>query len=247
MSENLAGSAPIDLTQTGGTTVAGVPAASARALTRVFDGPLGPVTALDRLDLDTYPGEVVALTGRSGTGKTTAINILCGLDFPTSGQATTLGVDVVSGNRPELTKLRRTRIGRVFQDSDLLDELSALDNVALAVQLRTGQGGRQSRETAAAVLEGFGLGERMAARPRQLSGGERQRVAIARAMAAKVALLIADEPTGSLDEANAIRVAEAFRAAAADGAAVVIATHDPVVVERADRIVRTDGPRDEAV
>lgn len=216
------------------------PALTMQRVRRVYSGPSGDVVALAGLTLDVKFGEVVALMGRSGTGKTTALNILCGLDEPTGGSASVLGVDVTQSDRRRLTDLRRHRIGRVFQDSDLLDELDAVDNVALAVELRTGARRGQAREVAREALQALGVGDRLGAYPRQMSGGEKQRVGIARAIASKVDLILADEPTGSLDEFNAIGVAEALRLAADCGAAVLVATHDHVVADRVDRIVRTD-------
>jgi ABC-type lipoprotein export system ATPase subunit len=217
-----------------------IAAITTRGLGRIFGSPHGDIVALADLDLEVFPGEVVVLMGRSGTGKTTALNILCGLDTPTAGEAVTLGVSVIPSHRKDLAVLRRFRVGRVFQDSDLLDELDALDNVALAVELRTGASGARAREIARSVIEELGIGDRAHSRPIELSGGEKQRVAIARAMASGVDVILADEPTGSLDEGNAIVVAEALRRAAESGAAVLVATHDSVIAERADRIVRTD-------
>ena len=217
-----------------------IAAITTRGLGRIFGSPHGDIVALADLDLEVFPGEVVVLMGRSGTGKTTALNILCGLDTPTAGEAVTLGVSVIPSHRKDLAVLRRFRVGRVFQDSDLLDELDALDNVALAVELRTGAGGARAREIARSVIEELGIGDRAHSRPIELSGGEKQRVAIARAIASGVDVILADEPTGSLDEGNAIVVAEALRRAAERGAAVLVATHDSVIAEQADRIVRTD-------
>ncbi|TAK68430.1 MAG: ATP-binding cassette domain-containing protein [Actinomycetota bacterium] len=197
------------------------------------------VAALRDLSFAACQGEVVALAGRSGSGKTTALNLACGLHVPDSGTIRLNGRDL-AGLRPgDLATLRRDGIGRVFQDFDLIDELTAEQNVALPLELR---GGRSADARAAArqALRRLGLDGHFSARPRRLSGGEQQRVAIARAIAAQSAMILADEPTANLDEANAIEVADALRHAALGGSCVVVATHDEVVMRHADRVIRVD-------
>jgi len=194
-------------------------------------------TALDAVDLQIEAGEYVAITGPSGCGKSTLLGLLGLLDSPTSGSYRLLGEDV-AGKRPrELAALRRGRIGFVFQSFNLVDELSVQDNVQLA--LRYGPlPERAQRGRVAEVLARLGLAHRAAHHPSQLSGGQQQRVAIARAIAARPALLLADEPTGNLDSAHGQQVMRLLRELNDEGTTLVVVTHSAEHAALASRSVR---------
>jgi ABC-type lipoprotein export system ATPase subunit len=192
---------------------------------------------LDGLALALEPGRMTAVTGRSGAGKTTLLRLLCGLDRPDSGELLLDGELIDHSDPEQLAALRRARIGYLPQEPWPVGFLSAQENVVLALRLR-GWDATAAAERAAAVLARVGLADRARQRVSRLSAGEGQRVALARALASARGLLIVDEPTSRLDEANAGVVAELLVAAAAeDGQTVVCATHDPEVIRRADEIV----------
>ena len=202
-----------------------------RDLHRTFATPAGPLSVLAGVDLRVDRGEVAAVLGPSGSGKTTLLHLLAGLDRPTSGEI--WWEDLAVHGRPprSLAETRATRVGLVFQDPHLLPELTALANVTLPGRIRGRADGTRGRELLAAV----GLADRAHARPATLSGGERQRVAVARALYADPPLILADEPTGSLDRANARGVFELLVRLARDrGRAVVMVTHDEGLVADVD-------------
>jgi len=202
--------------------------ASARGLARRF----AATTVFERLDLELRAGRLHAVTGPSGSGKTTLLHLLAGLELPDEGMIDVGGVELSGLDRAGRAALRREKIAYVGQQAGLVPHLSALENVELSLALR---GREQQRLEALGALESVGLGERATQRVARLSQGERARVAIARAVAARPALLLADEPTSRLDGANAIAVAILLARLARDtGAAVVCATHDPLVIEQAD-------------
>lgn len=207
-------------------------------VSRVFHVAGEDVTAVDDVSLSVAAGEFVALTGRSGSGKTTLINIIAGLDKPSSGEVQIDGkrVDTMSGG--ELNDLRRHKLGFIFQSFGLLPLLSAQENVELPLRIAGfGHGDRVKR--ARRVLDMVGLGKRADHRPYELSGGEQQRVAIARAVAGRPTLVFADEPTGNLDGATGAAIIDLLFARQAEtGAALVIITHDPALGDRCDRVVR---------
>ena len=171
------------------------------------------------------------MTGPSGSGKTTLLHLLAGLDVPDAGEVEALGTSIGGLSREERAAFRREQVGLVTQEPGLTPFLSARENVELALALR----GRADPEAARAALASVGLAEHAGRRVDALSAGERQRVAIARAVAARPALLLADEPTARLDQANALAVARLLAELAHEtGAAVVVATHDAIVIAQAD-------------
>jgi putative ABC transport system ATP-binding protein len=211
------------------------PALECRRLTkRVQSGPR-TLTILDAVDLAVAPGAFVAILGRSGSGKSTLLGLLAGLDRATEGEVLLEGQELSRLDEDELALLRRRRVGFVFQDFQLLGNLTALENALLPLELG---GVRDAQTRALELLARVGLRDRVHHYPSQLSGGEQQRVALARAFGPRPAVLLADEPTGNLDGATgraALEVLDELRAGA--GTTVVLVTHDPQVAERADRRV----------
>ena len=196
---------------------------------------------LDELDLEMRPGEIVALVAPSGAGKTTLLQIAGLLDRPDSGQVWLGGKDCAQLGDSARSAMRRAEIGFVFQFHHLLPEFSALENVVLP-QLIGGTKKRQARERATELLTGVGLAERLSHRPAELSGGEQQRVAIARALANRPRVLLADEPTGNLDQATGETVArQLIDLAHNTGVTALVATHNRELAASMDRIVRLTG------
>ena len=195
----------------------------------------GPVCVLDDVSFSVAPGELVALSGRSGSGKTTLLQLIGSLDRPTAGsiRVDDVAVEALSGAR--VSRYRRETVGFVFQLHHLLPALTVQQNVELPlVAARVGRAERG--RLAASLLEEVGLGDRHRALPSDLSGGERQRVAIARALAGRPRVILADEPTGSLDSVSARRVWELLgQVRDTRGTTVLVASHDPSLAEHADR------------
>lgn len=216
------------------------PVLACHALHRDFVTPAGVLPVLAGAELEVRAGEVVAVLGPSGSGKTTLLHLLAGLDRPTSGQVW-WGDEAVHARPPrELARLRSERVGLVFQDPHLLPELDALANVTLPGRIRGHASAERGRELLAAV----GLSERAHARPATLSGGERQRVAVARALYADPPLVLADEPTGSLDRATAKTVFDLLvRLARERRRAIVMVTHDEGLVHDIDARFRLEDGR----
>ena len=195
--------------------------------------------ALDDLSLEIGPGEFLAVTGPSGCGKSTLLNILGLIDSPTSGEYWFMGEQIARCSEEQLTLRRRAGVGFVFQNFNLVDDLSVAENVEMALLYRGlgGLGGSERRRRVTAALRKVDLAHRADHMPRQLSGGQQQRVAMARAMVSDPQLILADEPTGNLDTANGEAVMEMLIAAAKTGTTVVMVTHSELHAQRADRVL----------
>jgi putative ABC transport system ATP-binding protein len=206
-----------------------------RVSKRYGSGP-AEVQALREVDLSVDGGELVAVMGPSGSGKSTLLTIAGSLEVPSSGEVL-VGGSALSGMTPnQRARLRRRAIGYVFQDFNLLAGLTAVENVAMPLEL-DGVGQKAARASGQAALEELGLADRAGRYPDELSGGERQRVAIARAVVGERHLLLADEPTGALDSVNGESVMRLLRAACKRGVAGVVVTHDAQLASWADRVV----------
>ncbi|WP_374533344.1 ABC transporter ATP-binding protein [Phenylobacterium sp.] len=218
-----------------------VPPLAVRNVSLTLPSAAGPVDILKDLSFSVAPRERVAITGPSGSGKSSLIALAAGLERPTGGSVELLGQDLARLDEDGRARLRRGRVSLVFQAFHLLPNMTALENIAAPLEIAR----RPDAEAVARTwLERVGLAGRARHYPHQLSGGEQQRVALARALAPRPALLFADEPTGNLDAANAAKVADLlFGLVAEEGAAMVLVTHDPALAARADRQVRLDGGR----
>jgi putative ABC transport system ATP-binding protein len=193
-----------------------------------------PVVALRGISFAVAEGELVAITGPSGSGKSTLLHLMGTLDRPTAGTVRVTGLDVAALSDRELSGLRAVSIGFVFQQFFLAEHATALDNVADAL-LYAGTGITERRQRAARALQRVGLGRKLAAWPTQLSGGERQRVAIARAVAGRPAIVLADEPTGNLDSAAGAALLDLLEELNAEGATIIVITHDHAIAARLPR------------
>ena len=213
------------------------PVLSVHDVTKTFgDGDLA-VAAVRGVDLDVARGEVVLIMGPSGSGKTTLLSMLGGMLRPTAGKILVDGLDLTKARERELPRLRARQFGFVFQDFNLLSALTALENVELACNL-AGVTGRPAADRARALLERFGLGTRLGFTPGKLSGGEKQRVALARALANNPPVLLADEPTATLDSKIGRDVARLLRdVAVEERRSVIIVSHDDRLKEIADRVL----------
>ncbi len=193
------------------------------------------LTILDKIQLQVKSGESLAIVGASGSGKSTLLGMLAGLDIPSEGEIFIAGQALHQMDEEQRAKLRSEKIGFVFQSFLLIPELTALENVMLPAELR---GIKQARELATTLLKAVGLGERLQHKPAKLSGGEQQRVALARAFIGQPALLLADEPTGNLDQHTGQKIADLlFRMNKESGSSLVIVTHDVALATRCQRQV----------
>ncbi|MBH9577888.1 ABC transporter ATP-binding protein [Inhella proteolytica] len=212
-----------------------------KALSKRVRDAQGELTILHELSFSLQAQTSVAIVGASGSGKSTLLGLLAGLDTPSSGSVRIQGQELFALNEDERAALRARVMGFVFQSFQLLPNLTALENVMLPLELR---GDRDAAEQARQMLRRVGLGERLNHRPRVLSGGEQQRVALARAFVVKPALLLADEPTGSLDHATGAQVMELmFELNRAEGTTLVLVTHDPAVAARCQRQLKIEAGR----
>ena len=212
------------------------PILSVRGLRRTFEADLAPVRALRGVDLDVAAGQFVAIMGPSGCGKSTLLNLIAGLDVADDGEINIDGELITGREEDWLGRMRRRRIGIVFQFFNLLEGMTALENVVLPAMI-AGAKRRPAEARARDLLDLLGVGDKADVLPTTLSGGQRQRLAIARALANQPTLLLADEPTGALDTEGGHEVLELFRRLHNDGQTIVMVTHSDEVAAGADRIV----------
>ncbi len=216
-------------------TVTGTVVARTVGLTKVYGSGDTAVRALDGVDVDIEAGRFTAVMGPSGSGKSTLMHCLAGLDSATSGHVLVDGIELAGLADKDLTRLRRERLGFVFQAFNLLPTLTALENITLPSALA---GRRPDPQWLDAVVDAVGLRDRLSHRPSELSGGQQQRVAVARALASRPAIVFADEPTGNLDSRTGGEILGFLRRAVTDlQQTIVMVTHDPVAASYADEVV----------
>jgi putative ABC transport system ATP-binding protein len=212
-------------------------AVEVRGVYRTFEQDTAPVRALRGADLAVPHGEFVAVMGPSGCGKSTLLNVIAGLDVPDEGEVTIAGESLAGMDESALAIMRRTHIGIVFQFFNLLEGMTALENVVMPAVI-AGRKRRAAESRARDLLDLLGIGDKAKQAPGVLSGGQRQRLAIARALANEPTLLLADEPTGALDSEGGEEVLELFRRLHHGGQTILLVTHDQPVADAAQRIVR---------
>jgi putative ABC transport system ATP-binding protein len=212
-----------------------------RQVSRSVSDATGTLDILRDIDFTLLKGETVAIVGASGSGKSTLLSIVAGLDTPSHGTVLIDGTDIFALNEDQRAALRAQKVGFVFQSFQLLGNLTALENVMLPLELA---GRRDARSAAIHMLQRVGLGERLGHYPRVLSGGEQQRVALARAFVVQPAVLLADEPTGSLDFATGEKVMELmFDLNREQGTTLVLVTHDRAIAQRCERRITIEAGR----
>lgn len=210
----------------------------AKNISKVYDEGKIKTTVLSGLDLTVHAGEHIAIVGSSGSGKSTLLHLLGGLDTPTTGEVWLKGACLNQLNETRRGELRNRHLGFIYQFHHLLAEFNATENVAMPLLMRADVSIKEAERRANALLERVGLGHRLHHRPSELSGGERQRVAIARALVTEPALVLADEPTGNLDDENAAAVFELLTELQSSiGMALLMVTHDRQLAARADQIL----------
>ncbi len=213
-----------------------------RSVVKVYDSLAGSVTALNGIDLNIFQGEFLVVTGKSGSGKTTLVNMLTGLDRSTSGEIWVNGEPLHKFGPEKAAKLRGRTMGVVFQSFELLPTLTVLQNVMLPMDFAWRYSRSEQRKRALSLLEEVDIADHAKKLPTALSGGQQQRLAIARAMANDPAILVADEPTGSLDLATAKAVVDIFEGLVQQGRTVFMVTHDKDIAKRGSRtITLSDG------
>lgn len=225
-----------------------VPALEARALSKIVSDANGPLTILDDINLTVAAGQTVAVLGPSGSGKSTLLGLLAGLDVPSSGSVRLFGEELFALDEDGRARLRARTLGFVFQSFQLLPHLTALENVLLPLELGTEAfASERFARSASDLLDRVGLQDRLSHYPTTLSGGEQQRVALARAFVARPAILMADEPTGSLDEKTGAIIADLlFELNREAGSTLVLVTHDPSLAARCARNILLHAGRIEA-
>lgn len=217
------------------------PAIVVRGLSKIVEDVGGPLTILDDIELSVPQGDTLAIVGASGSGKSTLLSLLAGLDVPTRGEVRLGGQNLFDLDEDARAAHRAAHVGFVFQNFQLIAHLTALENVMLPMELR---GDRQARNKAEAMLARVGLGQRLSHRPVLLSGGEQQRVALARAFVMRPDILMADEPTGSLDHATGLAVMDLmFELNREVGTTLVLVTHDEKIAQRCAHRVRIQAGR----
>ncbi|NLV43721.1 MAG: ABC transporter ATP-binding protein [Candidatus Hydrogenedentes bacterium] len=218
-----------------------------RQVTKTYHMGESELHALRDIDLEINEGEYVAIMGPSGCGKSTLLNVLGCLDRPTRGAYLLGGRDVSTLSDDDLSDIRGSQLGFIFQSYNLIQQLNVLENIQVPLYYQ-GRGTAESRSVAHALAERVGLGQRIHHKPMELSGGQQQRVGIARALVNDPLLLLADEPTGNLDSASGVEILGLFDELRANGKTIIMVTHDPDIGHRADRIVRLrDGHIEEDV
>jgi len=207
-----------------------------RNLTKMYMQGKIPVNALNDVSFDVKKGEFISIVGPSGSGKSTLLSMIGLLDRPTSGSVFIDGIEITRAKESDAPRIRREKIGFVFQHFNLLPTLTALENVDLAMRF-TGVSKNQRKERAFLLLTQMGLDDRVKHRPSELSGGQQQRVSIARAMANNPAIILADEPTGAVDTKTREVIVELLKGLSEKGQTIIVVTHDMDVARRTDRII----------
>lgn len=211
------------------------PVVSLSDVTKIYGRGDTRVRALKGIDLVINKGEFTSIMGPSGSGKSTMLHVIAGLDNPTKGVVTVDGIDITHLKDKELTELRRSRIGFIFQSFNLVPTLNVEDNILLPMQLSNQ---KIDKEWMSRVVQVLGLSDRLKHRPSELSGGQQQRVAVARALVARPAIIVADEPTGNLDSNTSDEVLSILRQAVDEfGQSVIMVTHNPAVASVSDRVI----------